>query len=78
MQVFGCFLFVYMRFFYYLCPRFWSLEINYTLSLRVLYGSARPVPPLPVASAFCRALPVLPIVYLIGLVYLVCLVNLKI
>ena len=39
MQVFGCFLFVYMLFFYYLCPRFWSLEINYTLWLRVLRTS---------------------------------------
>ena len=61
MQVFGCFLFVYMRFFYYLCPRFWSLEINYTLHPAsfvhrtwyiVLPVSPRPVPPRP-----CPPLP---------------------
>ena len=46
-------LFVYMLFFYYLCPRFWSLEINYALHPASCI-SARPV-----ASAFCRALPVL-------------------
>ena len=46
MQVFSVFLFVYMLFFYYLCPRFWSLEIDYALQP----ASCRALPVLPIPS----------------------------
>ena len=51
MQVFSVFLFVYMLFFYYLCPRFWSLEIDYALQP----ASCRAPPVLPIPSLSSRA-----------------------
>ena len=48
MQVFGCFLFVYMLFFLQPLPSLLVFGNKLHPPTRVLYGSARPVPPRPV------------------------------